>query len=295
MYGYWVVSILLLTTGATLLSVIAYLAKSLILNTLFMTFIPILIGDILTILNFLPRDIRNIITGHLDSNGYCKFSAFMAIANCISLNINATSIAFFTYRYINNMMKIKIKEIIFVSCIGWVLGFIIAISLTASGKTGNFKGIYCCLTIIKGPVDLLPYFIICGSSSAIMIYYYYKAYNVVKAFQKTTHTSSKHVKAIMLLGMRMVINFYMCWTLVCFLAILDASRINYPIYFDWVAAWCLKLEPILDSVVILRSLKRILKGESSIERSEERRNTASVRSSDKHYHSPKTVMRSIKS
>jgi hypothetical protein len=279
-YVYWVFSTILLSLGGALLAVVGFFMSMVEIDVLYLAFLPMLMGDVATVLNFLPRDVRNIIAGNLDTSGWCHFSAFWAIACCVALNFNATTIAYCTKKMItNNLDREGAKQkVIFSTILGWGVGIMLASGFVGSKKTGGFKGLYCCLERITGIKAALPVFVINGISSLIMVKFYYDAfYTADEAHRRVAHalsidTSSRksstsgsgsvqkpeHIRGLMFLGFYMVSSFYVCWTLVCILAILEAGGVTYPVELDMLAAWCLKLQPIFDSVILLRGLQRLL-------------------------------------
>jgi hypothetical protein len=278
-YVYWVFAVVLLSLGGTLLATVGFFMSLVELDVLYLAFLPMLMGDAATVLNFLPRDMRNIIAGNLDTSGWCHFSAFWAIACCVALNFNATTIAYCTKKMVaNNLDREGAKKKVIMSTVfGWIVGVILASVFEGSNLTGGFKGLYCCFERVNGMKAALPFFLICGISSVTMIKFYHEAFSTAnEAHQRVSSALSldsasnkkvsnpgsahrpEHIRGLMFLGFYMVLSFYACWTLVCILAILEAAGITYPVGWDMLAAWCLKLQPILDSIILIRGLKRLL-------------------------------------
>jgi hypothetical protein len=270
---YWLGAIMLLTCGTALMSVALSFIRIAKDDALYLAFIPIFLADVSLVLNFLPRDLRNIVVGELESStGWCQFSAIWTITACIALNINTVAVAYYTRELVFDRLerdKMK-KQLIYITGAGWALGFTVAMVWWGQGEIGNFRGIYCCFEQVSSLNIALPFFICTTASLIAMIFLYRQAFVHVKAISDgvarrawkgeltSTRKSSDHVVNLFKLSAYMVGNFYVCWTLVSLLAIIESFGITYPVGFDVLAGWLLKLQPILDSIMIIKGFRRMI-------------------------------------
>eukprot|EP00475_Leptophrys_vorax_P006286 TRINITY_DN1387_c0_g1_i1.p1 TRINITY_DN1387_c0_g1~~TRINITY_DN1387_c0_g1_i1.p1 ORF type:complete len:358 (+),score=93.65 TRINITY_DN1387_c0_g1_i1:187-1260(+) len=279
-YVYWIGSLILLSSGTAMLGVTAMFMTLIKVDAMYIAFIPVFIADAFTILNFLPRDIYHIVTGSLDSGGWCKFSAFWTISCCVALNANAAAIAYFTNDLVNDKFRPDIarRKVLLTTAVGWIVGIVMASGFMASDFIGDFRGLYCCLSRIQGVKIFLPYFLVTSVAFSFMLVFYRKAFNTVVMIhdrvkaslspgaspqqQGSVSKTPEHIRGLVVMSSYMVGSFYTCWFLVVFLAFLETCGVTYGIEWDVLAGWCLKLQPILDSIVVIRGAAKMIKNKS---------------------------------
>jgi len=263
---------MLLTMGSALMGVALSLIKIAREDTLYLVFVPIFIADVSMVLNFLFRDLRNVVMGSLEVSGWCQFSAIWTITACVALNVNAVAVAYYTRELVYDRLDRRNmkRELVYITAAGWTAGLAAALTFYGRGQLGDFKGIYCCVSTITAWNVAIPFILANIIALSTMIYFHRAAFLHVKQISVTTtkmfQSSSpggtmmtpEHVTGLFKLSTTLVINFYVCWTLVAVLAIFEAMNVHYPVEWDVAAGWLLKLQPILDSIMVIRGFRRTI-------------------------------------
>lgn len=173
---YSIGSIMILMVGAYYVSKVLYVytRNYFHLNSILKAFVCVIIPDVLMIVNFLPRTVHTAFQPSLQPGPWCTFSAFLATAVMIALNLGTVCIAFTTWR-LTCCQPLSDRHISLLVLVTWFVGIFIAIAYWASGILGPYKGLYCCITdAAKAEGDVLVYavfFITCASLVPIVVCY----------------------------------------------------------------------------------------------------------------------------
>jgi hypothetical protein len=272
---YWVCAIMVLLTGALGYSYMFYKLQSSKVKNGFMyyAFFPVFSSDIVLILNFVPRDFVHLATGKLNTSAWCTVNAFLACAGIVSLNVSMVSIAYMTRELVaDRLNKDRSKEIMKKSVLGgWGLGILFSAVMAGAGQLGDYRGLYCCLPTPQEGVIMVPYSIITFGAFCSMVYFYKQAYAIAVEKWRVSSASKKkkakqadaetkdvkpaQVQEVVVLGIWTTGTFYILWFLVSLLGFVTILGVNdYPPALDAVAGILLKMQPLCNSLIMLRSI-----------------------------------------
>eukprot|EP00475_Leptophrys_vorax_P017232 TRINITY_DN2385_c0_g1_i1.p1 TRINITY_DN2385_c0_g1~~TRINITY_DN2385_c0_g1_i1.p1 ORF type:complete len:292 (-),score=69.24 TRINITY_DN2385_c0_g1_i1:70-945(-) len=274
--GYWVCAIIALLIGAvSYLYMFIKLQGSKVKNGfMYYAFFPVFASDVLLIINFVPRDFYHLSVDKIETGGWCQVSAFLAVAGIVSLNVSMISISYMTRELVaDRLNKDRSKSIMMKSmAVGWGLGIIFAAILAGAKQLGNFRDFYCCIPSPQNGSNIVPYSIITLVAFSSMIYFYRQAYAIAEEKWQLSAASKKRkarqadnekgarpaqVQEVVVLAVWTTGTFYVLWFLVSLLGFITILGINtYPAELDAIAGVILKLQPLCNSLIMIRSILR---------------------------------------
>jgi hypothetical protein len=275
--GYWISSVLALAIGAaSYIFMLQKLQNSKVKNGfMYYAFFPVFFSDLLLIVNFVPRDIYHLAVGKMDSAGWCIASAFFAVAGITSLNVTMISIAYMTRELVADRLNKDRSRVLMMKSIaaGWALGIAFAAVLAGIGELGDFRGLYCCIPTPQNGVNIVPYFLITLTSFSSMVYFFRQSYAIAEEKWRLTAASKRRrtnqaddagkgarpaqVQEVVVLAVWTTGTFYVMWFMVSLLGLITVVGVtDYPAELDAFAGVILKLQPLCNSLILLRSIFR---------------------------------------
>eukprot|EP00457_Paulinella_chromatophora_P008126 gb/GEZN01008153.1/.p1 GENE.gb/GEZN01008153.1/~~gb/GEZN01008153.1/.p1 ORF type:complete len:477 (+),score=38.05 gb/GEZN01008153.1/:104-1432(+) len=237
----------------------------------------LLAADLLLILNFGPHHLLSFASGRFIGGAYCYISGFWSMVMVVFSNVAAAGCAIVTNKSMGMQSRIysswfrlhytKITAAMFVP--GLIYGAILA----GTSHVGNYRNLYCCMNdngeawVVWGGCAI---FFICAM---IQAHQYYSSYRYVKLQMesKSVHSNGedqvardRFVVGIRDHALRMASLFYIAWFPMMVSSIVSYSHGGlisdgveaFPRGVDIFVVLCVKVVPLLDCLVIKRSLDK---------------------------------------
>ena len=142
----------------------------------------LLIPDLVMIVDFVPIHIRDLVTGTLVDDRYCKASSYLICACILASNVGNITVAYVTRRMLDPKdQKVTTRTLYVSAAIGWLLGLALASYFLGQDYLGSHRGVYCCTTQVRRGDIAGPVFFVYGACIAAMVYLYRTAYMQVAA------------------------------------------------------------------------------------------------------------------
>ena len=137
----------------------------------------LLIPDLVMIVDFVPIHIRDLATGTLVDDKYCKASSYLICACILASNVGNITVAYVTRRMLDPKdQKVTTKTLYVSAAIGWTLGIALASYFLGQGYLGSHRGVYCCTNQVRRGDIAGPVFFVFAVCIAAMVYLYHTAY-----------------------------------------------------------------------------------------------------------------------
>eukprot|EP00457_Paulinella_chromatophora_P006307 gb/GEZN01006325.1/.p1 GENE.gb/GEZN01006325.1/~~gb/GEZN01006325.1/.p1 ORF type:complete len:502 (-),score=42.26 gb/GEZN01006325.1/:121-1626(-) len=252
------------------------------LHVLHLAMAWLLAADLLMIVNYTFHHTKSIIQNSFTEGVHCQISGFVSLICVVFSNLSSTAIAMVTKRSLglqSRTFATKFREHYNHYTVGILIpGLLYASLLSTTGQVGNYRGLYCCMNDSGNKWLVWSGFTIFFGCAVTQCYFYYSSYLYVKRqmshSQHDTNLSQeertqeairqKFVSGIRRHAFRMSGLFYIAWFpmmlggLVAYGhgGILTDEGEAFPRAVDVFIVLCVKVVPILDGLVVWRSLEK---------------------------------------
>eukprot|EP00808_Paulinella_micropora_P031439 g38234.t1 len=230
----------------------------------------LLMADLAMMLNYIPHHISSLILDQMSDGLSCQISGYISLVCVVFSNLAATSVSLVTARSLNLQSSAFIKRFrdnyLKWTVALWLPGVILASAFSATGKIGNYRGLYCCMKNNGDPWLVWTGFLIFFICAATQCYQYYTSFDYVSktmtATQEDNEVKCKYIKGIRDHALQMSGLFYFAW-----LPMLIGGFITYGhggvemqqgaafhLGWDVLIVLFVKVVPVLDCWVVFRSL-----------------------------------------
>eukprot|EP00457_Paulinella_chromatophora_P004441 gb/GEZN01004453.1/.p1 GENE.gb/GEZN01004453.1/~~gb/GEZN01004453.1/.p1 ORF type:complete len:603 (-),score=55.76 gb/GEZN01004453.1/:158-1756(-) len=236
----------------------------------------LLMADLALILNYGFHHTLSIIQNTFLDGVHCQISGFISLVCVLFSNVASTAVAFVTHRSLGLQArpfaeKVRKRYILLTMCM--VLpGICYAALLSLTGQIGNYRGLYCCMKDNGNGWLVWTGFLIFATCGGLQGHYYYKSYHYVLEHINSSVGSGEMQKEKFVAGIRrhafrMCGVFYLAWTpmmLGGFVSYFSGGLITrngeaFPRWIDVIIVLCVKVVPLLDSLVVMRSVNKAAK------------------------------------
>jgi hypothetical protein len=124
-----------------------------------------------------------------------------------------------------------------------------------------WQGLYCCVKENHyRDYAIAPLLLTTLGSICLMAGFYFASFRRLRAIEEASKHNNSRVQAsrtVMRRGIRLVISFYGCWSVILICGIITAQKGRVLTVADMVGAWLSKCMPLLDGLVLLHMLDRV--------------------------------------
>jgi len=173
---YWAVSLVILFVCLIVLlyTTHLFLRSRKHLHQIHIAIFFLLISDYVTVINYLPQDIYQLVTNITIKGEACIFSGFVTMASTVSISCSAVMVAYTTYQTVNNY-EIQKKAFLRFFLFQWIFGFTFSSYFLATNKLGLFEGLYCNTKSNSEPTVSIPFLLMLLVVIALMFYFFAQA------------------------------------------------------------------------------------------------------------------------
>eukprot|EP00808_Paulinella_micropora_P001997 g4285.t1 len=230
----------------------------------------LLMADLAMMLNYIPHHMSSLIQDQMSDGLSCQISGYISLVCVVFSNLAATSVSLVTARSLNlqsSAFNLQFRKNYLKWTVAmWLPGVILASALSATGRIGNYRGLYCCMKNNGDPSLVWTGFLIFFICAATQCYQYYTSFDYVSktmtATQEDNEVKCKSINGIRDHALRMSGLFYFAWQ-----PMLIGGFITYghggvvtqqgPAFhvgWDVLIVLFVKVVPVLDCWVVFRSL-----------------------------------------
>eukprot|EP00457_Paulinella_chromatophora_P003027 gb/GEZN01003032.1/.p1 GENE.gb/GEZN01003032.1/~~gb/GEZN01003032.1/.p1 ORF type:complete len:451 (+),score=71.08 gb/GEZN01003032.1/:54-1406(+) len=237
----------------------------------------LLMADLLLILNFGPHHLISFASNEFMGGTYCYISGFVSMIMVVFSNVAAAGCAIVT----NKSMGIKARafsswfreKFVMITAVMFIPGIIYGAILAGTSHVGNYRNLYCCMNDNGEAWVVWGGFVIFFVCASIQAQQYYTSYAYVKEQMQNKSVASsaedqlvrdQFVAGIRDHALRMAALFYIAWFPMMVTSFISYAHgglvtdkgVAFPRGVDIFVVLCVKCVPLLDCLVIKRSLDK---------------------------------------